>query len=381
MVVGFKDAAKLLGISVIACCAVFVCTLFLNFNMDIVGVKDQIQNPKIMGFYEAQVMSAKMISAVSGGCLLLTSVVMLLFYIKHYIDTHRKELGILKALGYSNFKIASGFWRFGLSIFAGTAVGFSGSFFLMPTFYHVMNEDKILPDIAVGFHPVLALFLVVLPSVFFSLLAVVYGCLKLKCPVLLLLAGKRQQVFRTVKQKQNRREMTFLEELRRTTARSRKSLIFFIAFASFCFSSMIQMSFSMDELASVMFAVMIVLIGIILSCTTLFLAITTVVNANTKTIAMMRVFGYSMKDCGGAILGGYRPVAYVGFAVGTLYQYGLLRLMVSVIFKDVENVPTYSFDFPAMFMTLILFIAIYESIMYVYTLRIRNISLKEIMLE
>ena len=61
MVVGFKDAAKLLGISVIACCAVFVCTLFLNFNMDIVGVKDQIQTPKIMGFYEAQVMSAKMI--------------------------------------------------------------------------------------------------------------------------------------------------------------------------------------------------------------------------------------------------------------------------------------------------------------------------------
>lgn len=39
MVVGIKDAAKLIGISIIACCAVLVCTLFLNFNMDIGGIE------------------------------------------------------------------------------------------------------------------------------------------------------------------------------------------------------------------------------------------------------------------------------------------------------------------------------------------------------
>ena len=36
MVVGIKDTVKLIGISIIACCTVFVCTLFLNYNIDII---------------------------------------------------------------------------------------------------------------------------------------------------------------------------------------------------------------------------------------------------------------------------------------------------------------------------------------------------------
>ena len=91
MVVGLKDAAKFTGIFIISCCAVFVCTLFLNFNMDMAGIRDEIAPGPVTVFYEAQVSSGKMISCVSGGCLLLTSVLMLFFYIKHYIDSHRKE--------------------------------------------------------------------------------------------------------------------------------------------------------------------------------------------------------------------------------------------------------------------------------------------------
>ena len=87
-----------------------------------------------MIFYNAQVSTAKVVCLVSGGCLLLTAVIMLLFYIKHYIDTHKKELGILKALGYSNLKIAKSFWVFGTSAFIGTAIGYAGAFLIMPRF-------------------------------------------------------------------------------------------------------------------------------------------------------------------------------------------------------------------------------------------------------
>ena len=164
MVVGLKDAAKFTGIFIISCCAVFVCTLFLNFNMDMAGIRDEIAPGPVTVFYEAQVSSGKMISSVSGGCLLLTSVVILFFYIKHYIDSHRKELGILKALGYSDFKIARGFWVFGFSVLVGTGVGFGGAFLLMPRFYRVMNEENILPDIAVQFHFSLLVCLVLIPA-------------------------------------------------------------------------------------------------------------------------------------------------------------------------------------------------------------------------
>lgn len=361
MVVSIKDIFKLTGIFIISFCAVFVCTLFLNFNMDIAAVKEQITGEPVMRFYDAQVMTGKVVSAVSGGCLLITSVVMLFFYIKHYIDAHGKELGILKALGYSNLKIAGGFRVFGLSVFLGTAAGFAGSFLLMPTFYEVQNEDKILPEYTVHFHPILACLLVVLPTAFFALLAVVYSYCKLKMPVLALLKGETQ--------------------LRKSTVKQRTALVFFIAFASFCFSSMMQMSFGMKELASVMFAVMMVLIGIVLACVTLFLAITTVLRANTKTIAMLRVFGYSGRECSRSILGGYRPIAYIGFGIGTIYQYALLKIMVSVVFRDIENVPEYNFDVQAFWITLAAFAVIYELVMYCYTLRLGKISLKEIMLE
>lgn len=84
---------------------------------------------------------------------------MLLFYIKHYIDTHKKELGILKALGYSNIKIAKSFWVFGISIFIGTVTGYAGAFLIMPWFYALQNEDKMLPEITINFHPSILFYL------------------------------------------------------------------------------------------------------------------------------------------------------------------------------------------------------------------------------
>ena len=96
---------------------------------------------------------------------------------------------------------------------------------------------------------------------------------------------------------------------------------------------------------------------------------------------MMRVFGYDDATCSRYILGAYRPISYVGFAVGTAYQYVLLRLMMSVVFADVENVPEYSFDFNALIVTLILFVLVYEFVMYLYSRSIKRLSVKSIMLE
>ena len=386
MVVGIKDAAKLIGISIMSCCAVLVCTMFLNFNLDIAGIKDGITSEQVMAFYNAQVSSGKVVSLISGGCLLLTSVIMLLFYIRHYIDSHKKELGILKALGYSNWKTAKNFWVFGVTIFFGTGTGFCGSFLIMPLFYEMQNEDKILPEITIHFHPELLLYLVILPTVLFTALSVCYACLKLRKPVLTLLKENTQSSSKAkskVKKEKHKgqKEFSFLEELRRNTLRSKKTLTFFILFASFCFSAMTQMSFGMEELASAMMGVMVLVIGIVLACTTLFLAITTVINGNTKTIAMMRTFGYSQKDCCQSLLGGYRLMAYLGFAIGTVYQYGLIRLMVDVVFRDIQDVPEYEFDVSAMLISLVFFIIIYKVIMHCYSEKIKKISVKEIMLE
>jgi len=382
MLVGIKNASKLVGISIIACCAVLVCTMFLNFYMDIRLIKSEITSELSLIFYNAQVSTAQVVCLVSGGCLLMTSVIMLIFYIKHYIDTHRKELGILKALGYSKFKIAKSFWVFGISAFSGTVIGFGSAFLLMPWFYTLQNEDKMLPEITINFHPSILLYFVVLPTVCFSVLSVYYACYKLKKPVLLLLKDNLQTASKTPKHRSEKdRELSFVEDLKRSTLKAKKTLVFFIVFASFCFSAMTQMSFSMKDLSSEMMGVMMLVIGLVLAFTTLFLAITTVIKGNTKTIAMMRVFGYSQKECCRAILGGYRPLSYIGFIIGTGYQYGLLRLMVDIVFRDMGSVPVYKFDVSVMLISLTAFIAIYEILMHIYSEKIKKISIKEIMIE
>lgn len=237
-------------------------------------------------------------------------------------------------------------------------------------------------QIAVHFHLALFFYLVILPTIFLAFLAIFYAYLKLKKPVLELL---KEYLCFSSKQKKYKKDRdtacSFLEDLKTNTLRNKKTLVFFMIFSSFCFSTMTQMAGSMDKLASFMMSVIVLLIGMILACTTLFLAITTVINGNTKTIAMMRAFGYSQKECCKALLGGYRPMAYIGFAVGTIYQYALIKMMVTVVFEDIANMPEYQFDFSAMFISLISFALLYEIVMYCYSERIKNISIKEIMLE
>lgn len=379
MIIRPKDAMKLVGVSIIACCAVFVCTLFVNYNMDMARIDHLITDEMTRTLYDLQTLNGKVVCAVSGDCLLITSVIMLCFYLKHYIDTHRKELGILKALGYPNLKIAKHFSVFGLSVFMGTALGFCGALALMPKFYEVMSEDSTLIKVSFHFNPSIMLYLVVLPTVFFGLFAVGYSYFKLKRPVMELLKGKSE--VSTKKKRRNKRkgaEIPFLEELKKSTVKSRRTLVFFIAFSAFCYSAMAQMSMGMKDYTSDMMAIMIMGIGFVLAFTTLFLAVTTVINSNAK---QMQVFGYSFRECSHAILDGYRPIAYIGFAVGTVYQYGLLRMMISIFAAELDDVPAYQFDFQVFIFVLITFALVYELIMYVYSMRIKRISIKAVMLD
>jgi len=158
--------------------------------------------------------------------------------------------------------------------------------------------------------------------------------------------------------------------------------VFFIWFASFCYAASVVMSFSMPEVSSDMMAVLMAGIGIVLAVTTLFIAVTTVIKGNAKTIAMLRVFGYSDRECARAILSGYRPITYVGFALGSIYQHGLMLMALSMfIGNDALELPDYSFHWQACIISFISFVVMYEIFMRVYAAKIKRIPLKEVMME
>lgn len=377
MVVSIRDIFKLIGVILVCFCAVFVCAIFINYGIDLKAVESEIAETS-RTYYDASMLTCKAVCGVSGAVLALTSVVLLCFYISHYIESHSRDLGILKAMGYSRIKIASGFAVFGLSVLLGTSLGYAGSHLMMPKIYEVQNKDGLLPDFGVRFHPELIIFVIVIPAVVFAGIAVAYSYKKLKKPAMDLL---RERNITKIKISKNEKEMPFLNEMRRNTLRQKKSLVFFIAFAIFCFSAMIQMAASMDEYASRVMSSMILIIGVILAYVILFIATSSVIRGNAKSIMMMKVMGYDAKECANAVFGGYRLWALLGFFAGTLYQYGILKVMVDVVFKDMDNVEPYRFKPVPMLISLAVYVISYEATMYFYRKRVDKMPVKQIMIE
>ena len=377
MVVSIRDIFKLIGVILVCFCAVFVCAIFINYGIDLKAVESEIAETS-RTYYDASMLTCKAVCGVSGAVLALTSVVLLCFYISHYIESHSRDLGILKAMGYSRSKIASGFAVFGLSVLLGTSLGYAGSHLMMPKIYEIQNKDGLLPDFGVRFHPELIIFVIVIPAVVFAGIAVAYSYKKLKKPAMDLL---RERNITKIKISKNEKEMPFLNEMRRNTLRQKKSLVFFIAFAIFCFSAMIQMAASMDEYASRVMSSMILIIGVILAYVILFIATSSVIRGNAKSIMMMKVMGYDAKECANAVFGGYRLWALLGFFAGTLYQYGILKVMVDVVFKDMDNVEPYRFKPVPMLISLAVYVISYEATMYFYRKRVDKMPVKQIMIE
>ena len=152
MVISIKDLRKLSVVSIISFCAVLVSTLFVNFYLDLQSIEVEKLSLPAKAYYDAQVLIAKFVSLVSGGVLSLLATLLLFFYIKQFIDDHKEELGILKALGYQNVELAKHFWIFSFSVFLGALLGFASSFFFMKDFYDLRNQKGLLPNIEIHFH-------------------------------------------------------------------------------------------------------------------------------------------------------------------------------------------------------------------------------------
>lgn len=54
MIIGLKDIVKLFSISIVTCCAVFVCTMFLNYNIDLATVDGSALSAAGKAIYDAQ---------------------------------------------------------------------------------------------------------------------------------------------------------------------------------------------------------------------------------------------------------------------------------------------------------------------------------------
>ena len=377
-----KDLYRLVVVSIISFCAVFVTNLFLNFYLDIRLLDQTNWLPEIRAVYDAQVAISWLIASVSGAVLSLTSMLLLFFYIRQFIDQHKPELGILKAMGYKNWEIARKFWIFSLPVGLGTGVGYLSSFAMMPHFYQLRNQSGVLPEITIMQHWSLFLFLVVLPTLAFTALAVLCASYYLRLPALDLLkrVSSSQKSPKRKATKKIRKDRPFLKDFSASLLWSRKLLIFFVIFGSMCFSAMIQLSYGMKELTDETIQMMMMSIGTVLSVAILYLSLGVLLQENQETLAIMKVFGYSKKDCHKSLFAPYRFLAFLGFVLGTGYQYGIMQLLLRLMEKSIAQKVEYDFDFGVCLMTLLIFTLVYESFIYVSSRKIDQLTIKQVML-
>ena len=377
-----KDLYRLVVVSVISFCAVFVSNLFLNFYLDISLLDQTNWLPEIQAAYDAQVAISWLIASVSGAVLSLTSMLLLFFYIRQFIDQHKPELGILKAMGYKNWEIARKFWIFSLPVGLGTGVGYLSSFAMMPHFYQLRNQSGVLPEITIMQHWSLFLFLVVLPTLAFSFLAILYASYYLRLPALDLLkrVSSSQKSPKRKATKKIRKDRPFLKDFSASLLWSRKLLIFFVIFGSMCFSAMIQLSYGMKELTDEIIQMMMMSIGTVLSVAILYLSLGVLLQENQETLAIMKVFGYSKNECYKSLFAPYRFLAFLGFVLGTGYQYGIMQLLLRLMEKSIAQKVEYDFDFGVCLITLLIFTLVYESFIYLSSRKIDQLTIKQVML-
>ena len=107
---------------------------------------------------------------------------------------------------------------------------------------------------------------------------------------------------------------------------------------------MVQLSFGLRDYTDDIIQTMMIMIGLILSFSILFLSLGIVVSESRETLALMKAFGYTDRECQSHILAPYRFWAYLGFVLGTAYQYGIMEILIGVIKDTVPEKIEHHFD-------------------------------------
>lgn len=377
--VKLKQNFKLIGVIVLSFGAVFICTLFMNYGLDLKAIESLITGPVIKIVYDGQKSMSSVIIAAAGGVMGATALVVLMFAVGRFISENQSNMGVLKALGHSELKIALSFLKFGISVFCGAVLGCAAGYAFCPVVYKIFNNGE-LPDVVLKFNFPVVIYLVIIPTVLFSLIAFFYALIKLKKPPLHMIHGIKKTKANKLSAKLQNKENSkpFLKNLKTTMLFNNLTLIFFVCFAGFGFSAQIQIGFLMRDVnMDFTFSAINFAVGIILGLVTLLLALSYILNSNRKYISMLKAYGYSDKECGYAMFGGYRIVSYIGFAIGSVYQFFFMKFMVS-LFAGAYDV-VLKFNVEGFFITLAAFVFSYEIIMFFYKRKIAQISLKEIM--
>lgn len=129
----------------------------------------------------------------------------------------------------------------------------------------------------------------------------------------------------------------------------------------------------------VILSVMLFICGLVVGFITLSLSLAGVVNGNRRYIALMKMSGYTLKECNLAVIDGYRIVAVAGFVISVPYTIVLCTVMFRIISANSDIAYPVSISPVSIGCCLLLTVGIVELILWYFKRKLQKISFREIM--
>ncbi len=194
-------------------------------------------NSRILGSLFIQKKLNLIILGFSVGILSSIVVLMILISISESISKDYKKLGVLKALGYTNFEVCRRYLNYFTIVGFSTFLGYTLGKIIAVPFFKILYSNYSIPYIKTNFFDNI-LFLVFIPTLFCSIVALFYSMQKVRKPALSMIVGKNNKNSNIMVQILNKysTKADFLKQTRKKLLFSRMIIVFFVAFSGFAFT-------------------------------------------------------------------------------------------------------------------------------------------------
>lgn len=129
----------------------------------------------------------------------------------------------------------------------------------------------------------------------------------------------------------------------------------------------------------IILSAMLFILGLVIGATVLLLSIYASVSHYKKYIALMKIYGYTQKECNYTIINGYRKLSLAGFLVSIPYTYILCSVMFRIISMNSDMLYPVNFNLLSVLICFFITFALTELIIGITRRFITGISFKEIM--
>lgn len=129
----------------------------------------------------------------------------------------------------------------------------------------------------------------------------------------------------------------------------------------------------------VILSIMLFVFGLVVGATVLLLSIYGAITNYKKYIAIMKICGYTEKECSYTAIDGYRKVSLLGFLISIPYSFILCTVMFNIISKNSDMLYPVNFNIKSVAICFVLTLILTESIIMLTKKQISKISFKEIM--